>query len=781
MTPSNVTRNNKQGASPDEVADAASRSAVKGVTQPLLLLRQIRDVMGAAYPAQTRLDALVKVLASGLGCEVCSIYMLRAGDMLELFASFGLNKEAVHLTRLSVGEGLVGEIAATRIPLNLSEAREHPQFVYRPETGEENFRSFAGVPIVSGGRVVGVLVLQSVQSREFGEEEIELMQTVAMVLAELHASGQLVSLRELTLGTGAALTAQHLVGSVLSPGLVHAPAVLHRPVVEIRQLVADDPSVEMKRLERGLQDLQTSIDNLIREAELEDAAEQREIMESYRMFAHDKGWIRQLSEAVHGGLTAEGAVKKVQEQLQSRLQGMSSQYLRERMQDLDDLSQRLLQYLTGQTALGAAARDLPARFILVAHDLGPAEMLEYGRHRLKGIVLEGGAASSHIAIIARAMDIPVVGKVQDAMRLIQHGDAVIVDGDQGEVHIRPHEGVRRQIGERLRIKRRQRSDYAALRKQPAQSKDGINISLNMNIGLQVETRHLDEIGIDGVGLYRTELAYMASHSMPDVATQCSIYKEVLQASGGKRVIFRTFDIGADKQLPYFPIEMEANPALGWRASRIAIDRPIILRQQLRAMVQASAGRRLDVMFPFIAQTAELDVLRSFLDRELVRARQEGFEPPSQVRVGIMIEVPAILWQLPALLQRVHFISIGSNDLIQYLFAADRTNPRLSNRYDDLSPVMMQVVHTLVTQAAAAGVEVSFCGDMARKPLEAMALLGCGVRTLSAPPSAMGPLKAMVRALNVESLEALVQTHLASPDHSLRTIFQNYARDHGIPV
>ena len=762
-------------------SDNSNAGNLSGAMQPLVLLRQIRDVMSAAQPAQSRLDALVKVLARGLRCEVCSIYMLRAGDMLELYASEGLKKEAVHLTRLRIGEGLVGEIAATQTPLNLREAREHPQFVYRPETGEEEFHSFAGVPIVSGGRVVGVLVVQSSHSRQFAEEEIELMQTVAMVLAELHASGQLVSLRELALGSSSALTAQHLVGTALSPGLVHAPAVLHRPVIEIRQLVADDPSVEMKRLERGLQDLQTSIDNLIREAELDDAAEQREIMESYRMFAHDKGWIKQLSEAVHGGLTAEGAVKKVQEQLQAKLAGMSSQYLRERMQDLDDLSQRLLQHLTGQTNIAASARDLPPRFVLVAHDLGPAEMLEYGRHRLKGIILEEGASASHIAIIARAMDIPVIGRVTDAMRLIQPLDAVIVDGDQGEVHIRPHETVRRQIGERLRVRRRQRSDYVALRKLPAESKDGIRISLNMNIGLQVETRYLDETGIDGIGLYRTELAYMASHSMPDVSTQSAIYKEVLAASAGKKVIFRTFDIGADKQLPYFPIDAEANPALGWRASRIAIDRPIILRQQLRAMVQAGAGRRLDIMFPFITQISELDIMRGFLDRELVRARQEGFEPPTTIKVGVMIEVPAILWQMPALLKRVHFVSIGSNDLLQYLFAADRTNPRLSNRYDDMSPVMMQIITSLVKQCEAANVDLGFCGDMARKPLEAMALLGCGVKALSAPPSAMGPLKAMVRGINVSDLRHLVETHLDSSEASLRTIFQHYARDHHVPV
>lgn len=762
------------------MSPSPSLSTSRAAAQPLMLLRQIRDVMGAAQPAQARLDRLVTVLSQGLSCEVCSIYMLRAGDLLELYANQGLNREAVHLTRLRVGEGLVGEIAATQAPLNLPEARDHPQFVYRPETGEEAFHSFAGVPIVSRGQVVGVLVVQSTALREFGEEEIELLQTVAMVLAELHASDQLVSLRELTLGTATAQTTEHLVGQALSPGLVHAPAVMHRPVIEIRQLVADDPSLEMKRLEQGLQDLQTSIDTLIREAELEDAVEQREIMESYRMFAHDKGWIRQLSEAVHSGLTAEGAVKRVQEQLQAKLRGMSSEYLQERMQDLDDIAQRLLQHLTGQVA-GRAGQELPPRFVLVAHDLGPAEMLEYGRHRIKGVVLESGAAASHIAIIARAMDIPVVGKIPDAMRLIQPGDAIIVDGDQGEIHIRPHEVVRRNVGDRLRVKRRQRGDYAALRKLPAESQDGQRISLNMNIGLQVETRHLNEVGVDGVGLYRTELAYMASHSMPDVATQSAIYKEVLGASENKRVVFRTFDIGADKQLPYFPIDSEANPALGWRASRIAIDRPIILRQQLRALVQASAGRRLDVMFPFITQVAEVDTMRGFLERELVRARQEGFEPPTELRVGIMIEVPAILWQMPSLLKKVHFVSIGSNDLLQYIFATDRTNPRLSNRYDDLSPVMLQIVKNLVDQTNAAGVELSFCGDMARKPLEAMALIGCGVRSLSAPPSAMGPLKAMVRSLRVEDLTQLVLTHLGSTDSSLRTIFQHYARDHAVAV
>lgn len=745
---------------------------------PFALLRQVRDVMREPLSAQLRLDKLVFSISRTMDCEVCSIYMRRAGDMLELYASQGLNPGSIHLTRLRVGEGLVGEIAATEIPLNLSEARQHPSFVYREETGEEIYHSFAGVPVISAQHVVGVLVVQSRHEREFTEEEMEVLQTVAMVLAELHASGQLVSLRELSQGSGAGLVSEHLVGQSLSPGLARGAAVLHRPVVEIRQIVADDPSEEMKRLEEALQDLQTSVDKIIRESDLSEGTEQHDIMESYRMFAHDKGWMKQLTDAVHTGLTAEAAVKKVQDQMLARLRAVSSEYLRERMRDLEDLSQRLLKHLTQEHK---APQHLPNRFILVAHDIGPAEMLEYGRQRIRGLVLESGSVAAHIAIIARAMDIPVVGKLPDAMRHIEPGDTVIVDGDEGEVFIRPKEEIRRMVSDRLREKRARKKDYAAVRALPAETKDGVRISLNVNIGLQMETRHLSEEGVDGVGLYRTELPYMVSHSLPDVETQKEIYKEVLEAAGDKKVVFRTFDIGGDKQLPYFPIEGEANPALGWRASRIGLDRPIILRQQFRALIQASAGRPLHVMFPFITQVSEIDALKKLFDREMQRLKNEGYDMPSVVYTGIMVEIPAILYQLPAALKKVNFISIGSNDLLQYLFAVDRTNPRLTNRYDDLSPVVLHVVKDIVAAANEANVEVGFCGDMARKPLEAMALLGCGARNLSVPPAAIGPLKAMIRSLSLQEVTQLVNTHADLPEASIRHMLAQYAKEHGVVV
>lgn len=752
----------------------------KVVSPPLLFLRKIRDVMASPDSAQMRLDQLVKVIASEFLSEVCSIYLLRAGDVLELFASEGLNATAVHLTRLQVGEGLVGEIALTAEPLNLAHAEKHPKFAYRPETGEEQFHGFVGVPILRGEQVVGVLVVQSHEARHYSPEQIELLQTVAMVLAELAASNELVNQSEVQKATSKGMQSLHVTGTRLAPGLVQAAAILHRSKVNISNYVAESPSAEKERLRQAIEGLQRGIDDVIRAAQLKEGGEQREIFEAYRLFAHDKGWMDRIAQAIDLGLTAEAAVQHVQEQLHTRLSQVSSQYLRERVRDLEELSNRLLQHLAG-TARSVEARELPAEFVVVAKDIGPVELLEYGRKRVRALVLEDGSPTAHIIIIARAMDIPVVGKIRDALTLVQEGDQLIVDGDHGELYIRPTYDLEQSIQEHMAQYRARAAYYDKLKDQPSVTKDGTRISLNINAGLFVDVKRVQERDIDGIGLYRTELPYMLAVSFPDVETQRKTYAKVMRQTGGKKVVFRTFDVGGDKPLPYFHIQDEENPAMGWRATRIGIDRPAILRRQCRALIAAAGGRRLDVMFPFIADVAEFDEAKALFDREMERARKMGQTLPSQVRVGAMIEIPSILWQVEALAKRVDFLSVGSNDLIQFLFASDRGNPRLADRYDVLSPVVLQVFRNLAKQCEAAGVELSFCGELARKPLEAMALIGLGIRTLSLSASGLGPVKAMVRSVDLPELAAFMDYLCALPERSVRERLFHYARDHGIEV
>lgn len=750
------------------------------VSSPLVMLRRIRDVMASPDSPQERLNSIVKVIASEMRCDVCSVYMRRAGDVLELFANVGLNPSSVHLTRLEVGEGLVGDIAANAQVLNLADAQHHPKFVYRPETGEEIYHGFVGVPVLQSGKVVGVLVVQDRQEKTFSEDQIEVLQTVAMVLSELNQSGKLVSRSELQGGTSTTLYSQHLTGMKFAPGLARGIAIMHRKRIEVKIAVAEDPARELERLQQALDALQNSVDQLIHQSGLEEGDEQRDIMETYRLFAHDKGWINQLVDGINTGLTAESAVSKAQDEMATRMSSVQSEYIRERLHDLEDVSNRLLEQLSGEgTAVNTA--ELPARFILVARSLGPAELLEYGRKKLKGLILEEGSATSHIIIIARALEIPVVGKIADAMTVIQSGDPVIVDGDNGEVYIRPNEDIERTVAEHIRANRARTQAYAAQHDLPPQTLDAERVSLNLNAGLFVDIKHLQASDVDGVGLYRTELPYLLASTMPDVKSQAKVYGKILRQAGDKRVIFRTFDIGGDKQLPYFPIDDEENPALGWRATRIGLDRPAILRRQFRALIHAAGEKPLDIMLPFITQVYELDESRKLLTMELQRAKQEGLPLPKRVRVGTMIEVPAILWQLPALLKRVDFISIGSNDLLQFLFACDRGSQRVSDRYDTLAPEVLRIVRDIVTQCRKVGVEAGFCGEMARKPLEAMALLGTGLRSFSMPPSAIGPVKAMIRSVNARDLCEYVDGLCESSEPSVRRMLEKYAADHKVAL
>lgn len=751
----------------------------KVVSPPLLFLRKIRDVMASKESAQLRLDQLVKVISSEFMSEVCSIYLLRAGDVLELFASEGLNAKAVHSTRLQVGEGLVGEIAFTAEPLNLSHAEKHPKFAYRPETGEEKFHGFVGVPILRGEQVVGVLVVQSRETHSYTPDQIELLQTVAMVLAELVGSNELVDQSEVKRASGKGIQSLHVTGTRLAPGLVQAPAILHRSRVNIANYVAESPSQEKERLAIAIDRLQASIDEVIRSAQFKEGEAQREIFEAYRLFAHDKGWMERIAQAIDLGLTAEAAVQHVQEQLHTRMNQVSSLYLRERVRDLEELSNRLLGHLNG--AAEKKDRIMPADFVVVAKDIGPVELLEYGRKRVRGLVLEEGSPTAHIIIIARAMDIPVVGKIKNAMELVQEGDQVIVNGDHGELYIRPTYDVEQSIQEHMAQYRARAAYYEKLKDQPSVTKDNVRISLNINAGLFVDVKRVKERDIDGIGLYRTELPYMLAVNFPDVESQRKTYGKVIRQAGGKKVVFRTFDVGGDKPLPYFRINDEENPAMGWRATRIGIDRPSILRRQCRALIAAAAGRDLNVMFPFIAEVNEFISAKALFYREMERAEKAGQVMPAKVRLGAMIEIPSILWQMEELCKYADFVSIGSNDLIQFLFASDRGNPHLADRYDALSPVVLQVFRNVAKQCEAAGVELCFCGELARKPLEAMALIGLGIRALSLSASGLGPVKAMIRSLNIQELERFMDHVCQLPERSVRERLAHYARDHGIEI
>ncbi len=740
------------------------------------LLRRLRDLMAAGTAAEERLNQTVRLIASDMVAEVCSVYIMRAGEVLELFATEGLNPEAVHKTRMRVGEGLIGDIAAHARAIAASDAWSHPNFSYRPETGEDLFRSLMGVPIMRGGRVAGVLAVQNKAQRLYTDEELETLETVAMVLAELIASGDLVNPSEAILADATAIVPRRLDGLRLNAGLAIGTALLHSPRVTIRQMVAENPAEELERLKTAVAEMHSQLDTLLTGSDVMASGELQDVMESYRMFAQDRGWLGRIREAINTGLTAEAAVQKTQNDMRARMREVTDAYLRERLLDLEDLTGRLLTHLSGAVL---DTSEMPPDAIVFARAMGPAELLDYDRAKLKGLVLEEGSATSHVAIVARALDIPVLGRVTDVLDRVETGDQIVLDGDNGQVFVRPGQDVLDAVRYSMQAKAELKLRYAATRHLPAMTRDGQSVELLLNAGLLIDLAHLEETGAHGIGLYRTEIPFMVRSSYPNVATQTEIYRKVLDAADTRAVTFRTLDIGGDKALPYFDAGEDENPAMGWRAIRIGLDRPIMLRQQVRALIRAATGRELKVMFPMVATVEEYVRARSLLDEELTRAEDRHEPMPERIKVGAMLEVPSLMWQMPQLLPRVDFLSVGSNDLLQFLFAWDRGSPRLSDRYDTLNPAVLAFFDDLVRKARAASVPLTLCGEMAGRPLEAMMLIGLGFRALSMTAAAIGPVKMMTRSLDARQLRPLLDQVMHRPVASLRGTLRNYARDRGI--
>ena len=743
---------------------------------PRLLLRRLREIMAEQTSAQMRLDKLVSVIASNMVAEVCSIYLRRAGKVLELFATEGLRPEAVHNTRLKEGEGLVGMVGETAEAVNLSDAPADPHFSYRPETGEDPFKSFLGVPIVRGGQVFGVLTVQNKAERIYAEEEVEALQTVARVLAEVVAQGGFFNVAELDEPELRIDRPRKFAGDGLSEGVAVGRVALHEPRVKVERMIADNPVTELKRLEDAIGGLRESVDQMLASSELDLTGEGREVIEAYRLFAYDQGWRQRMRDAVRTGLTAEAAVERVQDETRLRVQRLGDPILRERAHDFDDLARRLLRHLTGEDA---AQRSLPHNAVLVARAMGPAELLDYGRDKLVALVLEEAASTSHVAIVARSMGLPMVASLEGIADNARAGDQIAVDGEMGEVHLRPASEIVKAFEDKRELRVQAQARFAAVRDLPAVTRDGVAIKMMMNAGLEFDMPQLAQSGADGIGLFRTELQFMIGETMPRLADQSAFYKKILDAAGDKPVVFRTLDLGGDKVLPYARWEREENPALGWRAIRIALDRPALLRYQVRALLNASVGRTLRILLPMVSDVDEFNRGRALIDRELERARLLNLGRPTQVLVGAMLEVPALAFMLPQLMRSADFVSIGSNDLLSLAFAVDRTNPRVAKRYDNLNPASLTLIRLIVNSAAENSGDLSLCGEMAGRPLDAMALLGLGLRTLSMQPGQIGPIKMMIRSLHLGEVAAFVDRLCGRTDHSLRTRLSAFAAERGI--
>jgi phosphotransferase system enzyme I (PtsP) len=749
---------------------------------PRVLLKRLRELMQEALEPQVRLDRIVREIASNMVAEVCSLYVLRADAVLELYATEGLNPGSVHLAQLKLGQGLVGTIAASARPLNLPDAQTHPAFAYLPETGEEIYNSFLGVPVLRAGRTLGVLVVQNRTKRHYRDDEVEALETTAMVIAEMIATGDLSRLTrpglELDLRRPMSLK-----GLPFNDGVGLGHVILHEPRVVVTNLFNEDSEEEVRRLDRALGSLRLSIDDMLSRRDVAFEGEHRAVLEAYRMFANDRGWVRRLEEAVRNGLTAEAAVEKVQSDMRARMLHMTDPYLRERMSDFDDLTNRLLRQLMGRGP-EMLAGALPKDAIIVARSMGAAELLDYPRDRLRGLVLEDGAATSHVVIVARAMGIPVAGQVDGSVSMSENGDAIIVDGETGTVHLRPQSDLEAAYAEKVRFRARRQELYRELRNKPAETLDGVSVTLLMNAGLAVDLPQLAESGAAGIGLFRTELQFMIASTFPRAEAQEQLYRDVLDAARDRPVTFRTIDIGGDKVLPYFKnATVEENPALGWRAIRLTLDRPGLLRTQIRALLKAAGGRELRIMLPMVTELGEIAQAREIIDKEVRHLSRFAHHLPTSLKLGAMLEVPALLWQLDELMATVDFVSVGSNDLFQFIVATDRGNTQLADRFDPLSVPFLRVLRQIAAAGEETGTPVTLCGELAGKPISAMALIGIGYRSISMSAAAIGPVKAMLTELPHQQLKSFLDDALSRParGRDMRRELQSFAEAHGVPL
>ncbi|HMS20642.1 phosphoenolpyruvate--protein phosphotransferase [uncultured Sphingorhabdus sp.] len=743
------------------------------------ILTGLHEVMASGNHAQAKLNQVVNIIGEALSSEVCSIYLLRDG-VLELFATRGLNQDAVHVTKLAFGEGLVGTIADNVETLNLDEAAAHPAFRYMPETGEERFHSFAGVPIVRSERAVGVLAVQHADPRKYAEVEIEALQTTAMVLSELIAYAGLID-EAGTIGSGQTGTVV-LNGLPLVSGVAAGAAIFHQPNVRIEHTMAEDTEAERARVYSAFDKMREQIDRMANMAEFGAGGEHAEILHTYKMFAYDEGWSRRINEAIDSGLTAEAAIERVQQRTRMRMRQIDDPLLADRMHDLEDLSNRLLRIVSGQ--MGTAAQlGLKQDSILVARNLGPAELLEYDKRRLRGLILEEGSLTAHVTIVARAMGVPVLGRVAGVRQTIRDGDMLLLNVDEKNVIVRPSAAVQQAFSSELADRQKKKARYAALRDEPSVTKDGQNLALLINAGLRDDALAIGLSGAEGIGLFRTEFQFLISATLPQRERQQRFYREVLDAAGDKPVVFRTIDVGGDKALPYLKhiSEEEENPAMGWRALRLALDQEGLMKAQARALLEAAAGRNLNVMFPMVSEPWEFDAAKQVFQVQLEYLASRKKQLPSRIRYGAMLEVPALAEVLDILLPKIDFLSIGTNDLTQFLFAADRADPRLAERYDWLSPAILRFIRRVVVACDDHKVDLTVCGEMGGRTLEAMALIGIGIKRLSITPAAVGAIKAMVRSLDATGIAAEMATILSSPAGNIRQRLESWAQSQGVEI
>jgi phosphotransferase system enzyme I (PtsP) len=739
------------------------------VREKLTTLEIISEIIARAHTLRELLDQIVQLVAERMGTEVCSIYLLE-GDLLRLKATVGLHEEAVDMVTMTRQEGLTGLVIEKGEAIAVEDGPSHPRFKYFPETREERFRSFLGVPLQYRGEPLGVLVVQRVEARAFSEDEIKMLKALAGQLSGVIVHAQLLDrvhtqqLREAPAPVvpSAAMVHRGIPAAAgIGMGTIHfiGPEGGLGPVRERR---AEDPERERRALEKAVEAsfLQlTQIQKMVtqRLSEAEGA-----IFHAHLLILQDQWFLQRIEEEIEAGWDAPTAVSRAVNTYVELFRNLDDAYLRERSVDVLDVGRRIIANLTGEET-DSAPMEGP-NVVVVAEDLTPSDFMALDKSRLRGLVLGSGQTTSHTVILAKSYGIPVVSGVGPLGEIFTEGEEVIVDGSQGVIYCRPTEEIRQEYERRVAWLKDRSAQRAALKDQPAKTLDGHSVCLGANIGLVHEVEEALRQGAEVIGLYRTEYAYAVRSSFPSEQEQLETYRQMCQLFGQRPVTIRTLDIGGDKALPYFPIE-EVNPFLGWRSIRVSLDRPDLFEPQLRAILRVAADYPVSILFPMISGPAELDRALDHLERAKRQLEEEGLAFNGQIPVGIMVEVPAAVAMIETLLGRVDFASIGTNDLIQYILAVDRGNRKVANLYDPLHPAVLEALSRVLKAAEEAGKVASLCGELAGEPLYVPLLMGLGCLSLSMPPPAILSVKEVVRSVRLEDCQALATECLSFGDSS----------------
>ena len=727
------------------------------------LLQNIQHHMSKKLSTEQKLFEMMKDISVFFEASSCVTYLSIDDNYLEFFSGFNFEPKEDERT-IRFGEGLIGEITSQSNILSQTNM-------------DASNQSVIGAPLVLWDKVIGVLILNFAQKHSFSNQELENLKTTAMFLTSI-LSLEEISLykRQFAKSRGINLK-DRLKGTSLNKGYGVGSAVVHQRRKAVQNMFTDDIKSELSHLDTARADM---IDDFNQTLKLEknNIGEHTEIIETYKMLAEDKGWHKKIRAHIETGLSAEAAVEKTCEEMQEKLLASPDIYLKERAEDLRYISDRLRSYLNGQ-ARGSC--PLYQDIVLIAQTMGPADFMDYDYKRIRALILEDGTSTMHVAIVAKALNIPVITKLKGIYNDVKDGEILAVDGMEGYVYINPTLEMRQKFFSKQQKMSEWRHELKAISEKKSQTKDRVKINLGLNLGLDFDLEYIAPSNCDEIGLYRTEIAFMASNSLPTIKEQTLIYKKVLDKARGKPVIFRSLDVGSDKLLPYWGKMEEENPAIGWRSIRITLDRRALLRSQMRAFLEAAAGQELYVMFPMISSFHEFMEAKETLLLEYQKQKALNAPVPFKLHIGLMIEVPSVIFELDEILKGADFISIGTNDLAQFIFACDRTNPRLFNRYDVLSAPFLNVLKTIKEKADANHVLCSVCGEMASVPVEAMALIGLGFKHFSSSGSAFAHIKKMVRSVCVKELSDYINTLLKSDRQTLRPQLISYAHDHGIAI